>query len=86
MSKCVDCGSELNGEDRYCKVCGSPTLVVPPTERDLRDMSRHDPDRFNPHRRTKIILITIILLIMFLFAYFISKMVGQLGSVGGRFY
>ncbi len=72
MSKCVD--------------CGSPTLVKPPTEKELRDMSTHDKDGFNPQRRTKVILITVLLLIMALIVYFISMMVGRLGSMGSSFY
>ncbi len=86
MSKCVDCGSELAEGDRYCQVCGSPTLVKPPSERELRDMSTRDPDGFNPQRRTKVILIAVLLLIMLIIVYFISKMVGQLGGMGSRFY
>jgi hypothetical protein len=86
MSKCIDCGSELDGCERYCQVCGSPTLVKSPTEKELRDRSTHDPDGFNPQRRTKVILITVLILVMALIVYFISMMVGRLGSMGSSFY
>jgi uncharacterized membrane protein YvbJ len=86
MLTCVDCGSELDTNGRYCPVCGSPTLVKPPTEKDLRDMSTHDPERFNPKHRTKMIIIAVLILIMLLIAYFISKMVAQLGAMGSRLY
>ncbi len=86
MSNCVDCGSELTEGDRYCQVCGSPTLVKPPTDRELRDLSVHNPERFNPHRRTKVMVIAVLILIMLLIVYFISKTVAQIGTMGSRFY
>ena len=84
MSKCVDCGSELDEGERYCQVCGSPTLVKPPTEKELRDMSNLDREGMDLRRRTKMILIAVILIILLIFTYFISKLVSQIGSMGGR--
>ncbi|GBE17865.1 hypothetical protein BMS3Abin16_00453 [archaeon BMS3Abin16] len=86
MSLCVDCGSELDGGERYCQVCGSPIFIQPLTEKELRDLSTHDPDGSNPQQRTKIILLAVILIILLIFVYLVSMMVGRLGSMGGRFY
>jgi len=86
MSKCVDCGSELDDGERYCQVCGSPTNVTAPTDQELRDFSTQTSDSTNLQRRTKRILIAILLLIMTIFAFFLSKLVAQMGSTSGRLY
>ena len=86
MPTCVDCGEEIPPEDKYCPYCGSPTLVKVPDEAKLRREAYPLESVKSKSRLTWIVIIVFLLIIMLIFALYLSKVVStQLGNIGSGF-
>jgi uncharacterized membrane protein YvbJ len=86
MPKCVDCGNELNEEEKNCPFCGSPTFVKLPTDAELRE-TKIDYSTPASKRRTYWLIFAVILLIFLLFfvIYLSMAVSNQLSQISTGF-
>jgi uncharacterized membrane protein YvbJ len=77
MPKCVDCGEDLDGVEKYCPNCGSPTHVKLPTAAELRETKRDYITQANKQRTYWLIFAVVLLIFLLFFVIYLSRLVSN---------